>query len=83
MNTIKSINNKINDEDKTLNTDSKSARYLFSKAVYDMKNPRDYEIEDEILNTANSVSTSTFASTYIINIILLIIYFNIISMNIK
>ena len=83
MNTIKSINNKINDEDKTLNTDSKSTRYLFSKAVYDMKNPRDYEIEDEILNTANSVSTSTFASTYIINIILLIIYFNIISMNIK
>lgn len=83
MNTIKSINNKINDEDKTLNTDSKSTRYLFSKAVYDMKNPRDYEIEDEILNTANSVSTSTFASTYIINIILLIIYFNIISTNIK
>ena len=83
MNIIKSINNKINDDDKVLNTESKSARYIFSKNLKNIKNPEEYENEDEILNVANNVSTSSFASTYIFNIILLVIYFNIISRNIK
>jgi hypothetical protein len=83
MNIIKSINNKINDDDKILNTESKSARYIFSENIKNIKDPQEYENEDEILNVANSISTSSFASTYIFNIILLIIYFNIISRNIK
>lgn len=83
MNIIKSINNKINDDDKVLNTESKSARYIFSENLKNIKNPQEYENEDEILNVANNVSTSSFASTYIFNIILLVIYFNIISRNIK
>ena len=83
MNIIKSINNKINDDDKVLNTESKTARYIFSENLKNIKNPQEYENEDEILNVANNVSTSSFASTYIFNIILLVIYFNIISRNIK
>jgi hypothetical protein len=83
MNIIKSINNKINDDDKILNTETKSARYLFSKNIKNIKTPEEFENEDEILNLANNVSTSSLASTYIFNIILLIIYFNIISRNIK
>jgi hypothetical protein len=83
MNIIKTINNKINDDDKILNTESKSARYIFSENIKNIKTPEEYENEDEILNLANNVSTSSLASTYIFNIILLIIYFNIISRNIK
>lgn len=82
-NIIKGINNKLNDDDKIMNTESKSARYMFSDDINRMKTPKDYDNEDEILNVANNVSTSSLAATYVFNIILIIVYFNVISANIK
>jgi hypothetical protein len=82
MNIIKGINNKINDDDKIMNTESKSAMYMFNDNINLMKTPKEYDNEDEVLNIANSVSTSTLASTYIFNIILIIVYFKVISANI-
>ena len=82
MNIIKGINNKINDDDKIMNTESKSAMYMFNDNINLMKTPKEYDNEDEVLNVANSVSTSTLASTYIFNIILIIVYFKVISANI-
>jgi hypothetical protein len=82
MNIIKGINNKINDDDKIMNTESKSAMYMFNDNINLMKTPKEYDNEDEVLNVANNVSTSTLASTYIFNIILIIVYFKVISANI-
>jgi hypothetical protein len=82
MNIIKGINNKINDDDKIMNTESKSAMYMFNDNINLMKTPKEYDNEGEVLNVANSVSTSTLASTYIFNIILIIVYFKVISANI-
>ena len=82
-NIIKGINNKLNDDDKIMNTESKSARYMFSDDINRMKTPKDYDNEDEILNVANNVSTSSLAATYVFNIILIAVYFNVISANIK
>jgi hypothetical protein len=82
-NIIKGINNKLNDDDKIMNTESKSARYMFSDDINRMKIPKDYDNEDEILNVANNVSTSSLAATYVFNIILIVVYFNVISANIK
>jgi hypothetical protein len=82
-NIIKGINNKLNDDDKILNTESKSARYMFSDDINLMKTPKEYDNEDEILNVANNVSTSSLAATYVFNIILIVVYFNVISANIK
>ena len=82
-NIIKGINNKLNDDDKIMNTESKSARYMFSDDINRMKTPKDYDNEDEILNVANNVSTSSLAATYVFNIILIVFYFNVISANIK
>jgi hypothetical protein len=87
-NIIKGINNKISggsgsDEDKIMNMEGKSSMYMFNENINLMKTPEEYENEDEILNTANSVSTGSLASTYIFNIILVIVYFKVISANIK
>ena len=83
MNVIKGINNKINDDDKIMNTESKSSRYMFSDNINLMKTPEEYENEEEVLNVANNVSTGSLATTYVFNIILIMVYFNVISANIK
>ena len=85
MNIIKGINNKINEgnEDKIMNTESKSAMYMFNENINLMKNPKEYDNEDDVLNVANNVSTGTLATTYVFNIILVIVYFKVISANIK
>jgi hypothetical protein len=73
MNIIKSINNKINDDDKTFKNASKDAKYLFRDYIDRKDNKEDYENEEDILNIANNISTTTLGGTYIFNIILLII----------
>lgn len=91
MNIVKSINNKINEgeeNDKILNgdranSDSKDSRYSFYNRIYKMDNPPDYETEDGVLDMANNISTNMFAITYIANIVILIVYFYMISRNNK
>jgi hypothetical protein len=73
MNIVKSINNKINDDDKTFKNVSKDAKYLFRDYIDRKDNKDDYENEEDILNIANNISTTTLGGTYIFNIILLII----------
>ena len=77
MNIVKSINNKINDDDKTFKNVSKDAKYLFRDYIDRKDNKEDYENEEEILTIANNISTTTLGGTYIFNIILLIIVVNI------
>ena len=77
MNIIKSINNKINDDDKTFKNVSKDAKYLFRDYIDRKDNKEDYENEEDILTIANNISTTTLGGTYIFNIILLIIVVNI------
>ena len=77
MNIIKSINNKINDDDKTFKNVSKDSKYLFRDYIDRKDNKEDYENEEEILTIANNISTTTLGGTYIFNIILLIIVVNI------
>jgi hypothetical protein len=83
INIIKSINNKINDDDKTMNTDAKNARYLFREKINNKNNPEEYDNEEDILTIANNISTSSFIATYVCNIVVLTLYFIIISLNIK
>jgi len=90
VNIVKSINNKINDgedEGKDLNSDesgaNKDSRYFFSKRIANMRNPLNYETEDGVLDMANNISTTSFALTYIANIVILIAYFYMISRNNK
>lgn len=88
-NIIKGINNKISDssgsgdEDKIMNMEGKSSMYMFNDNINLMKTPEEYENEDEVLNAANNVSTGSLATTYVFNIILIIVYFKVISANIK
>jgi len=72
MNIIKSINKKINDDDKNFNEESKDAQYLFGNYINKSK---DFDNEDEILNIANNISTTSFGITYITNMILLLTYY--------
>jgi hypothetical protein len=83
INIIKSINNKINDDDKTLNSEVKNARYLFRDKIDNKNNPEEYDNEEDILNIANSISTISFGATYIFNIVLMTVYFYIISLHVK
>jgi hypothetical protein len=83
INIIKSINNKINDDDKTLNNEAKNARYLFRDKIDNKNNPEEYDNEEDILNIANSISTISFGATYIFNIVLMTVYFYIISLHVK
>jgi hypothetical protein len=83
MNIIKSINNKINDDDKTFKNASKDAKYLFRDYIDRKDNKEDYENEEEILNIANNISTTTLGGTYIFNIILLIIVVKYLEINNK
>ena len=72
MNIIKSINNKINEDDKDFNYGSKDAQYLFGNYINKSK---EFDNEDEILNIANNISTTRFGLTYISNMILLLSYY--------
>jgi hypothetical protein len=83
INIIKSINNKINDDDKILNNDAKNARYLFRDKINNKNNPEEYDNEEDILNYANNISTRGFAAIYFANIIIGCLYFYIISINLK
>jgi len=83
INIIKSINNKINDDDKILNNDAKNARYLFRDKINNKNNPEEYDNEEDILNYANNISTRGFAGIYFANIIIGCLYFYIISINLK
>ena len=83
INIIKSINNKINDDDKTLNTEAKNARYLFRDKINNKNDPKEYDNEEDILTIANNISTSSLIATYVCNIIVLTLYFIIISFNVK
>ena len=84
-NIIKGINNKISDgdEDKIMNMEGKSSMYMFNDNINRIKTPEEYENEYEVLNAANNVSTGSLATTYVFNIILIIVYFKVISANIK
>ena len=75
VNIIKSINNKINDDDKTFINDNKSAQYVFRDNIDKMINPDDYDDDQEILNIANNVSTIDFGCTYAFNMLILILYY--------
>ncbi len=87
MNIVKSINNKINEgeeNDKVLSGDRKDSRYFFYDRIDKMTaNPPDYETEDGVLDMANNISTNMFAITYIVNIVILIVYFYMIARNNK
>ena len=72
MNIIKSINRKINDDDKIFNEGSKDAQYIFANY---MNKSNNFDNEDEILNIANNISTTSFGITYAVNMSLLLIYY--------
>lgn len=75
VNIIKSINNKINDDDKTFINNNKNAQYIFRDNIDKMINPDDYDDDQEILNIANNVSTIDFGCTYVFNMLILILYY--------
>ena len=89
MNIVKSINNKINDsedEEKILNgdranSDSKDSRYFFNNRIATIDTPLEYETEDGVLDMANNISTSSFTVTYMVNMVILMVYFYMISRN--
>ena len=74
-NIINSINNKINDDNKKFNDETKSAQYIFRNNIDKIRNPDAYDNEEEILNIANNISTFDFGSSYIFNMLLLILYY--------
>ncbi len=74
-NIIKSINNKINNDDKTFINNNKNAQYIFRDNIDKMNNPGEYEDDQEILNVANNVSTIDFGLAYGFNMLVLILYY--------
>jgi CRISPR/Cas system-associated exonuclease Cas4 (RecB family) len=74
-NIISSINNKLNDDNMKFNNENKTAQYIFRDNIDNIRYPDAYEDEQEILNIANNVSTFDFGSTYIFNMLLLILYY--------
>jgi flagellin-specific chaperone FliS len=75
LNIIKSINNTLNNDNKTtIANDIKEARYLFRDRINEIDNKKDYENEDEILNKAHYISTTSFESTYFVNMLILLLY---------
>lgn len=83
QNIIMSINNKINDDDKIFDNKEKNARYLFRDKIDKTEHPDDIDNEDDILNVANNMSTSVFGAIYLINIIIMTLFFYIISSKVK
>lgn len=74
-NIIKSINNKINNDDKIFINKNKSAQYVFRENIDKMNNPNDYDDDQQILNIANNVSTIDFGFAYGFNMLILILYY--------
>ena len=74
-NIIKGINNKINNDDKIFINNNKNAQYIFRDKINEIDNPEIYEDDQEILNVANNVSTNDFAGAYVVNMLILIIYY--------
>ena len=74
-NIIKSINNKLNDDNKRFNNENKNAQYIFRDNIDRIDNPDPCDNEQEILNIANNISTIDFGCTYIFNMLLLILYY--------
>jgi hypothetical protein len=84
LNIIQSINNTLNNDDKiilnnddkiiTATTGSKESKYLFAKRIEEMRTPPEYENEDAILNKAIHISTTSFESTYYMNMLIIICY---------
>ena len=84
MNIIKSINNQINGNDeKSFNNNNNNTLYLFRDKINNMNNPNEYDNEQEILNIANNISTTSFGGTYISNIVIMLLCYYIISRTIK
>ena len=76
LNIIQSINNTLNNDDKiiTATTDSKESKYLFAKRIEEMKVQPEYEDEKAILEKAIRISTTSFESTYYMNMLIIICY---------
>jgi hypothetical protein len=78
LNIIKSINNTLNNDNKTTQPDNfkdiKEAQYLFRDRINEIAPELPYENEDEILNKAHYISTTSFESTYFINMFIIISY---------
>lgn len=75
LNIIKSINNTLNNDNKTtIANDIKDAQYLFSDRIKDIAPEKQYENEDAILMKAHYISTTSFESTYFINMLILLLY---------
>ena len=78
LNIIKSINNTLNNDNKTTQPDNfkdiKEAQYLFRDKIKEIAPELPYENEDEILNKAHYISTTSFESTYFINMFIIISY---------
>ena len=73
LNVIQSVNNTLNNDDKTIipATENKTSKYIFADYIKELKTPLKYEDEDEILNKAIHISTTSFETTYYMNILIL------------
>lgn len=75
LNIIKSINNTLNNDNKTtITNDIKEARYLFRDRINDTAPEKSYENEDAILMKADMISTTYFELTYFVNMLILLLY---------
>jgi len=73
LNVIQSVNNTLNNDDKTIipATENKTSKYIFADYIKELKTQLKYEDEDEILNKAIHISTTSFETTYYMNILIL------------
>ena len=75
LNIIKSINNTLNNDNKTtVANDIKEARYLFSDRINDYVTEKQYENEDAILMKAHYISPTFFEFIYFGNMLILLLY---------
>ena len=75
LNVVTSINNALNNDDKTITASgSKDSKYLFAKKINEMKVPPEYEDEDAIYTKADYISTTSFETTYYMNLLILICF---------
>ena len=77
LNIIKSINNTLNNDNKTTPDkpdDIKEAKYFFNDRIKEIDPEKQYEDEDVILNKAHEISTISFESTYFVNMFIIVFY---------
>ena len=76
LNIIQSINNTLNNDGKIITpiTGNKESKYLFAKRIEEMRTPPEYEVENAILEKAIRISTTSFESTYYMNMLILICF---------